>query len=39
MPVKGIHTFIYAEKESKKHGSYLKKMGFQRENEVYIKEL
>lgn len=39
LPSKGVRTLIYAEELSKSHADYLKKMGFENENGVYIKKL
>ncbi len=39
LPVKGIHTLLYSEKESEAHRTYLVKMGFTKENGVYVKKI
>lgn len=39
LPEKGIHTLIFARKESEAHISYLNKMGFVKENNMYLKKL
>ena len=39
LPAKGIHTLAYSEKESETHAAYLVKMGFARENGVYVKRI
>lgn len=38
LPVQGIRKLVF-EGNAKEHESYLKKMGFEKENEVYIKSL
>ena len=39
LPSKGIRTLTYSGQESEKHVSYLMKMGFIRENGVFVKKL
>lgn len=39
LPSKGVETLVYAEKESKTHADYLEKMGFAKENGVYVKKI
>lgn len=39
MPSKGVHTLVFAEKESRAHAAYLIKMGFVKKNGTYIKHL
>lgn len=38
LPAKGIHTLTYSEMESEPHAAYLVKMGFVKENGVYVKK-
>ena len=39
LPSRGIHTLVFSEQESPAHASYLRKMGFRKENGAYIKKL
>lgn len=39
LPSKGVHTLAFAGKETKDHAAYLTKMGFVKEDGVYIKNL
>lgn len=39
LPAKGIHTLVYSEKESQMHAAYLVKMGFVKEDGVYVKKI
>ena len=38
LPAKGIHTLTYSEMESDTHAAYLVKMGFVKENGIYVKK-
>ncbi|MCI9025480.1 MAG: YgjV family protein [Dorea sp.] len=38
LPEKGIHTLTYSEKGSDTHTAYLMKMGFARENGIYVRK-
>ncbi|MEH2940849.1 YgjV family protein [Lawsonibacter sp. JLR.KK007] len=39
LPSKGVHTLIFGEEESQDHAAYLTRMGFSRENGVFVKHL
>lgn len=39
LPAKGIHTLMYSEKGSESHRAYLTKMGFVKDNGVFVKKL
>ena len=39
LPSKGVQTLIFGEEESKAHAAYLIRMGFSRENGVFVKHL
>ncbi len=39
LPSKGVHTLVFAGKETKAHAAYLTKMGFVKENGAYTKSL
>ena len=39
LPAKGVHTLLFAEEGSQAHRAYLEKMGFVKEDGVYIKKL
>ena len=39
LPTKGVQTLIFGEEESKAHAAYLTRMGFSRENGVFVKHL
>lgn len=39
LPLKGVHTLAFAGKETRAHAAYLTKMGFVKENGVYMKRL
>lgn len=39
LPAKGIHTLVFGEDGSQAHAAYLTKMGFVREQGVYVKHL
>lgn len=39
LPAKGIHTLMYSEKGSESHRTYLIKMGFVKDNGVFVKKL
>lgn len=39
LSAKGIHTLLFAQRESDKHVSYMYKMGFCKEKDTYIKKL
>lgn len=39
LPNKGIHTITFSKKESETHTSYMKKMGFVKENDAYVKRM
>lgn len=39
LPAKGIHTLVYSQHEPETHTAYLTKMGFVKENGVYVKKL
>ena len=39
LPAKNIHQLVFAQKLSETHESYMRKMGFVKENDVYIKKL
>lgn len=39
LPEKGIHTLCFAQEESQPHISYMRKMGFVKEKDAYVKKL
>ncbi len=39
LPAKGIHTLVYSAEESETHAAYLIRMGFVKENGVYIRRI
>ena len=39
LPSKGVQTLIFGEEESKAHAAYLTRVGFARENGVFVKHL
>lgn len=39
LPNKGIHTLTFSQKESETHTTYMNKMGFVKENGVYVKKM